>query len=82
MSIIRANTMCPGPTGVEGRHRLVQWLAEIESLKQLTYHIVRMKMQGLDVTREISMGKLLSGQLITKVADGCLQMFGGMGLMN
>lgn len=64
------------------RHRLVQWLAEIESLKQLTYHIVRMKNQGLDVTREISMGKLLSGQLITKVADGCLQMFGGMGLMN
>ncbi|MDA8406649.1 MAG: acyl-CoA dehydrogenase family protein [Deltaproteobacteria bacterium] len=64
------------------RHRLVQWLAEIESLKQLTYHIVRMKMQRLDVTREISMGKLLSGQLITKVADGCLQMFGGMGLMN
>jgi citronellyl-CoA dehydrogenase len=64
------------------RHRLVQWLAEIESLKQLTYHIVRMKMQGLDVTTEISMGKLLSGQLITKVADGCLQMFGGMGLMN
>ncbi len=64
------------------RHRLVQWLAEIESLKQLTYHIVRMKEQCLDVTREISMGKLLSGQLITKVADGCLQMFGGMGLMN
>ena len=54
------------------RHRLVQWLAEIESLKQLTYHIVRMKNQGLDVTREISMGRLLSGQLITKVADGCL----------
>ncbi|MCL5123942.1 MAG: acyl-CoA dehydrogenase family protein [Deltaproteobacteria bacterium] len=47
------------------RHRLVQWLAEIESLKQLTYHIVRMKNQGLDVTREISMGKLLSGQLIS-----------------
>jgi citronellyl-CoA dehydrogenase len=64
------------------RHRLVHWLAEIESLKQLTYHIVRMKTQGLDVTREISMGKLLSGQLITKVADGCLQMFGGMGFMN
>jgi len=64
------------------RHRLVQWLMEIECLQQLTYHIVRMKMEDLDVTREISMGKLLSGQLITKVADGCLQMFGGMGFMN
>ena len=64
------------------RHRLVQWLAEIESLRQLTYHVVRMKMEGLDVTREISMGKLLGGQLLVKVADGCLQMFGGMGFMN
>jgi citronellyl-CoA dehydrogenase len=64
------------------RHRLVGWLARNESLKQLTYHIVRMKMQGLDVTREISMGKLLAGQLISEVAAGCLQMFGGMGFMN
>jgi citronellyl-CoA dehydrogenase len=28
------------------------------------------------------MAKLLAGQLINKVADGCLQMYGGMGLMN
>jgi len=64
------------------RHRLVGWIARNESIKQLTYHIVRMKMQGLDVTREISMGKLLAGQLISEVAAGCLQMFGGMGFMN
>jgi citronellyl-CoA dehydrogenase len=64
------------------RHRIAQWLAEAEALKQLTYHIVQMKMKGQDVTREISMGKLLSGQLINKVADGCLQMHGGMGFMN
>ncbi len=63
------------------RHRLAQWLAEAESLQQLTYHIVRMKMEKKDVTREVSMGKLLAGELITKVTDGCLQMFGGMGLM-
>jgi citronellyl-CoA dehydrogenase len=64
------------------RHRLVGWIARNESIRQLTYHIVRMKMQGLDVTREISMGKLLAGQLISEVAAGCLQMFGGMGFMN
>lgn len=63
------------------RHRLAQWLAEAESLQHLTYHIVRMKMEKKDVTREVSMGKLLAGELITKVTDGCLQMFGGMGLM-
>jgi citronellyl-CoA dehydrogenase len=64
------------------RHRLVKWLTEIECLKQLTYHIVRMKMAGLDVTKEISMGKLFSGNILDEVAGGCLQMYGGMGFMN
>ncbi|MCG8335429.1 MAG: acyl-CoA dehydrogenase family protein [Proteobacteria bacterium] len=64
------------------RHRLAQWVTEVESLQQLTYHIVRMKEAGMDVTREISMGKLLAGQLSSKVTDGCLQMFGGLGFMN
>jgi len=64
------------------RHRLADWVTEIECLKQLTYHIVRMKIEGLDATREISMGKLLAGELSFKVSNGCLQMFGGMGYMN
>lgn len=63
------------------RHRIAQWLAETESLQQLTYHIVRMKMEKRDVTREVSMAKLLAGQLLSSVTDGCLQMYGGMGLM-
>ncbi len=64
------------------RHRLAQWLAEAEAVQQLTYHIVRMKMSGMDVTKEISMGKLLAAQLLNKVCDGCIQMHGGMGYMN
>lgn len=64
------------------RHRLVDYVTEIESLKQLTYHIVRMKEAGLDVTREVSMGKLIAGRMSRNIADGCLQMFGGMGFMN
>ncbi|MBT6613150.1 MAG: acyl-CoA dehydrogenase [Deltaproteobacteria bacterium] len=64
------------------KHRLVQWLTEAEALKQLTYHIVRMKEAGQDASKEISMGKLLAGQLSGKVTDGCLQMFGGAGFMN
>ncbi|RJP75354.1 MAG: acyl-CoA dehydrogenase [Desulfobacteraceae bacterium] len=64
------------------RHRLVKWLTDIECLQQLTYHIVRMKMAGKDVTKEISMGKLFSGNLLDEMAGGCLQMFGGMGFMN
>ncbi|MCP4116092.1 MAG: acyl-CoA dehydrogenase [Desulfobacteraceae bacterium] len=64
------------------RHRLVEWLTEIEALQQLTYHIVRLKMAGKDASKEISMGKLMGGTLLNKVMDGCLQMHGGMGFMN
>jgi citronellyl-CoA dehydrogenase len=64
------------------RHRLADWLTEIECLQQLIYHIVRMKQAGLDATREISMGKLIASQVLNKVADGCLQMYGGLGFMN
>jgi citronellyl-CoA dehydrogenase len=41
-----------------------------------------MKMAGQDTTLMISMAKLKSGDLLTEVADGCLQMYGGMGFMN
>jgi citronellyl-CoA dehydrogenase len=63
------------------RHRLADWLTEIEALKRLTYHIVGMKAAGIDVTKEVSMGKLMAGRVAHKVADGCLQMFGGLGYM-
>ena len=64
------------------RHRLAQWMAEADALRALTYHVVRLKEAGQDATREISTGKLLAGQLMNKVADGCLQMHGGIGFMN
>ena len=41
-----------------------------------------MKAAGLDATKEISMGKVLAGQLLTEVAGGCVQMCGGLGFMN
>jgi citronellyl-CoA dehydrogenase len=63
------------------RHRLADWQTEIECLRQLTYHIVRMKEAGLDVTREVSMGKLFAAKTVKKIADGCLQMYGGVGYM-
>ena len=64
------------------RHRIADWLTEIECLQQLIYHIVRMKEAKLDATREVSMGKLVASQVLMKVADGCLQMYGGLGFMN
>lgn len=64
------------------RHRIADWITEIECLKALTYHIVKMKAAGQDATKEITMGKLYAGRLIHEVASGCLQMYGGMGYMN
>ncbi len=64
------------------RHRLAEWLTEIECMKQFTYHVVRMKSAGLDATREITMGKLKAARLFQEIAQGCLQMYGGMGFMN
>ncbi len=64
------------------RHRIAGWQAEIAALRALTYQITGMKIQGLDVTREVTMGKLLAGSIMRRVTDGCVQMFGGTGFMN
>jgi citronellyl-CoA dehydrogenase len=62
--------------------RLSELLMEIESMKALVYHIVKMKSAGLDTTKEISMGKLKAAKLLQKVVADCIQMFGGMGFMS
>jgi citronellyl-CoA dehydrogenase len=64
------------------QHRLAEWLTDAECLKALCYQIVEMKMDGVDATREISMGKLKSARLMQETVSGCMQMFGGMGFMN
>jgi citronellyl-CoA dehydrogenase len=64
------------------KHRIAHWVTEIECLKQLTYHVTRLKIEGVNADKEISMGKLLAGQLSKDVTDGCLQIHGGMGYMN
>ena len=64
------------------RHRLVDWIALVESLRHLTYHIVRMKDAGQDPTREISIGKLMAGRMAREITDGCLQMYGGRGYIH
>ena len=64
------------------RHQLADWLSEAEALEQLTYHIVRMKMEKMDVSKEVSMGKLLAAKLYQATAAGCCQMWGGSGFID
>jgi citronellyl-CoA dehydrogenase len=56
--------------------------AEINALRQLNYHCVRMIVAKQDSTRETSMAKLLAGRLVRKVADWCVQFHGGYGYMD
>ena len=59
--------------------RLCELLTEVEALRQLNYHCVRLIVAGEDVTKEVSMAKLKAGRLAREVADSCLQFHGGMG---
>ena len=59
--------------------RLSELLTEVEALRQLTYHCVRLYIAGQDITKEVSMAKLKAGRLAREVADTCLQFHGGMG---
>lgn len=64
------------------RHLLVQLEAELEAGRQLCYRAVQLVAAGDDMAiREISMAKLICGELANRVADRCLQLHGGMGYM-
>lgn len=60
-------------------YRLAELLTEVEALRQLNYHCVRLLVAGEDLTKEVSMAKVKAGRLAREVADTCLQFHGGMG---
>jgi len=65
------------------RHMLVQLEAEVEAARQLSYRAVDLANRGDDMAiREISMAKLIAGELACRVADRCLQLHGGAGYMH
>ena len=59
--------------------RLAELRTEVEALRALTWHAVKLYVSGKDVTRLASMAKLKCGRLVREVADSCLQYWGGMG---
>jgi citronellyl-CoA dehydrogenase len=59
--------------------RIGELLTEVEALRQLAYHCVRVLVANGDMTKEVSMAKLKAGRLAREVADTCLQFHGGMG---
>lgn len=64
------------------RHAMADLATELEAAKQLTYHTAWLHEQGEQVVRECSMAKLLTTEVSKKIADTCLQFFGGYGYMD
>lgn len=62
--------------------KLAELQTQIEAVRQLCYHCVRMIVGGHECTREVSMAKLAAGRLVREVADWCLQFHGGYGYMD
>jgi alkylation response protein AidB-like acyl-CoA dehydrogenase len=63
------------------RHRMADLMTEVEACRQLAYNTVWLFTQGEFAVKECSMLKLHATELQKKVADECLQMFGGYGYM-
>ncbi len=62
-------------------HKLADLAAEVEAARQLTYHAAWLAGRGEKAVMESSMAKLVTTELGKRVADECLQMFGGYGFM-
>jgi citronellyl-CoA dehydrogenase len=63
------------------RFQLAEMATEIDAARQLVYHAAWLFQRGDYPVREISEAKLLSAQMLCRVADRCLQMHGGWGYM-
>lgn len=61
------------------RHKLADLLARVEAVKQLCYYCAERYNNKKDATKEISMAKLLAGDLSQRVAYECVQLHGGYG---
>ena len=64
------------------RHKLAQIASELEASKCLTYQTCWLHQNGEHAVRECSMAKLVTSEVGKRIADECLQFFGGYGYMN
>ena len=59
--------------------KLCELQTEVEALRSLVYRATSEYITGHDVTRLATMAKLKAGPLARRIADSCLQYWGGMG---
>jgi acyl-CoA dehydrogenase len=64
------------------RHKLADLITEVEITKRFTYYCCDLFERGIFAVKECSMAKMKATELGKRVADECLQMFGGYGYMS
>lgn len=69
-----------------GKYQAVQWMLadsalELHAARLLTYHLAWMVDQGQYPIKESSMVKLNNTEMVNRVADRAVQVYGGMGLL-
>ena len=62
--------------------QLADMVTEIDAADWLTLSAAWRLDQGLSANREIASAKLYASEMLARVTDAALQIFGGMGLMN
>jgi acyl-CoA dehydrogenase len=63
------------------RQRLADLASRIEAARQLCYHTAWLDAQGRDCVKEVSMVKVVCGDVVQKAVYDCLQFHGGSGYM-
>ena len=61
--------------------KFVDMLVELQAARELGYACVRRRMSNEDAVREISMAKIFCIEVQQKVANTCLQLYGGAGYL-
>jgi len=63
------------------RHKFAEMATTIEAGRALTYHALRLFVEGQDALQPVTQAKLLTQRAAFDVADTCLQIHGGAGYM-
>jgi len=62
-------------------HQLADMATDLEAARQLTYNALRLSMEGDNPIKEVSMAKMYACDMVCRVVDQALQIFGGYGYM-
>ena len=64
------------------RHKMAEIITEVEVTKRFVYYCCDLYVRGIFAVKECSMAKMKATELGKRVADECLQIFGGYGYMS